>query len=447
MLENHPLRFRLVDEMHLRRMPALSPTICMLQTVRIVDAAERAAERAHVVAMPGVPTAAIVERPRDISGRADGGIEMTWERHSEASTTTVIAPSRAETPFTTDAGAALAWLEAAPGAVIRATKIAIVADEAAAETLLPSLDFRRDQLVSCRIGAMRIWSDFQLRDDGYGRLVVAGGDTPPPDLGRTIQRLQELGNYRNLALLGLPLAQSESASLTALEQRLDTITQRIAGASEGTEAALLDELCEVAAKAAAIDTGTGFRMSATRAYAQIVHDRLESLGATEIPGYQSLGDFTDRRMLPAIRTCASFVQRLEALSVRIERTTSLLRTRVDMAMQFSNAALLRSMDANAARQLKLQHLVEGLSVVAVSYYAFSLIAKLFPLVEHVSGVPEDRLQAALVLPVIILVAIYLRWRARIVTGGTGAAAELLGSLAGGDGTRVSQQLSPRHDPD
>ena len=410
----------------------------MTQTVRVLDPADRDAERAHIMAMPGVAPAAMVDRPRDINGRANGGIEMTWERHSEASTTTVIAPSQAESPFTTDASAALAWLEAAPGAVIRATKIAIVADEAVAETLLPSLAFRRDQLVSCRVGATRIWSDFQLRDDGYGRLLVAGGETPPTDLGRTIQRVQELGNYRNLALLGLPLAQSESASLAALEQRLDTITQRIAGASEGTEAALLDELCEVAAKAAAIDTGTGFRMSATRAYAQIVQDRLESLGAIEIPGYQSLGDFTDRRMLPAIRTCASFVQRLEALSVRIERTTSLLRTRVDLAMQFSNAALLRSMDANAARQLKLQHLVEGLSVIAVSYYAFSLIAKLFPLVEQFFGVREDRLQAMLVLPVIVLVAIYLRWRARIITGETLAVAEPMREFAAEDGLRVDQ---------
>lgn len=346
---------------------------------------------------------------------------MTWERHSEASTTTVIAPSQDTSPFTTEAKAAVAWLEAAPGAVVRATKIAIVADEAVAETLLPSLAFRRDQLVSCRIGKTRIWSDFQLGADGYGRLLVAGGDTPPPDLGRTIQRLQELGNYRNLTLLGLPLAQSEGVLLTVLEQQLDSITQRIAGASAGTEAALLDELCEVSAKAAAIDTGTGFRMSATQAYAQIAHDRLTSLKTSEIAGFQSLNDFTERRMLPAVRTCASFVQRLEALSVRLERTTSLLRTRVDLAMQFSNVELLRSMDANAARQLKLQHLVEGLSVIAVSYYAFSLIAKIFPLIEEMSGVSENRLQAILVVPVILSVAVYLRWRARHVIVGTSSA--------------------------
>lgn len=384
----------------------------MTQIVRLVHAAKRDAEQAHIAAMPGVAPDTIVERHRDANGHATGDIEMMWERHSEASTTTVIAPSRSEAPFTTDAAAAVAWLEAAPGVVIRATKIAVVPDEAAAMAVLPLLAFRRDHLVSCWIGSTRIWSDFQLAADGYGRLLVAAGDVLPPDLGRTIQRLQELGNYRNKALLGLPLAQSESGQLTALEQQLDSITQRIAGASAGTEAALLDELCDVLAKAAAIDTGTGFRMSATQAYAQIAHDRLESLHTREIASYQSLADFTDRRMLPAIRTCASFVQRLEVLSVRIERTTSLLRTRVDMAMQTSNVELLRSMDANAARQLKLRHLVEGLSVIAVSYYAFSLIAKLFPVLEELTGVSDIWLQAICVVPVIILVGLYLRWRSR-----------------------------------
>lgn len=418
MLDNHPLRLRLTDEMHLRRMPALLPSICMTQTVRMVTPAERDAERAHILAMPGVAAGTLADRPRDANGHAPGGIEMTWERHSEATTTTVIAPAVADEPFATAAAAkaAVEWLEAAPGAVIRATRIAIVADEQAAEAELPSLAFQLDQLVSCRIGATRIWSDFRLGQDGYGRLLVSAGGVLPADLGRTIQRLQELGNYRNLALLGLPLAQAEGVDLSALEQQLGRITQQITGASQGIEAALLDELCEVSAKAAAIATRTSFRMSATQAYAQIAQDRLDALAMTQIVGYQSLGDFTDRRMLPAIRTCASFEQRLEALSVRIERTSSLLRTRVDLATQASNVMLLRSMDSNAARQLKLQHLVEGLSVIAVSYYAFSLIAEAFPFLEKFIGIGEPELRAAAILPVVLLVATYLRLRSRRLIG-------------------------------
>ena len=106
---------------------------------------------------------------------------------------------------------------------------------------------------------------------------------------------------------------------------------------------------------------------------------------------------------------------MEKLSIRIERATSLLRTRVDITTQASTAELLRSMDANAARQLKLQHLVEGLSVVAVSYYAFSLFAKALPLLSDGIGVPVKSLEALSVLPIIVIVAVYLRWRMRAAT--------------------------------
>src|SRR3546814_12297309 len=100
-------------------------------------------------------------------------------------------------------------------------------------------------------------------------------------------------------------------------------------------------------------------MSATAAYAQIAQDRLASLECTDVAGFQSLAEFTDRRLLPAVRTCASFVRRLETLTVRIERATSLLRTRVDLAMQAQNVDLLRALDANDARTITLQKLVRG----------------------------------------------------------------------------------------
>lgn len=415
-LKSHPLRDRIVSEMHMRRIPPLAAPVTMTQTVRLLAPEDRDAERAHIGAMPGVASEALGIRDRDAAGRGADGVELLWERHSEASTTTIIAPSHERAPFVASAAAdaALAWLEAAPGRVIRATRIAIVADEPAALAVLPGLGFSPSELVSCRLGGARLWSDFHLHADGYGRLLIAAGDVAPADLGRLVQRIQELGNYRNLALIGLPLVQSESGKLAALEDALAAIAARMA--EPGEAAALLDELCDLSASVTAITTATGFRMSATAAYAQIAQDRLASLHCADVPGFQSLEDFTDRRLLPAVRTCASFVQRLETLSVRIERATSLLRTRVDLAMQAQNVELLRSMDANAARQLRLQHLVEGLSVVAVSYYALALLAHFFPVIARWTGMPEARIGAIAVVPVIILVALFLRWRTRDATG-------------------------------
>jgi uncharacterized membrane-anchored protein len=100
---------------------------------------------------------------------------------------------------------------------------------------------------------------------------------------------------------------------------------------------------------------------------------LEQLTPRSLPAFQSLTDFTERRMLPALRTCASFTQRLDTLSARIEQASNLLRTRVDLQLQDQNASMLASMDKSTTRQVELQHLVEGLSSIAMTYYAIGLI--------------------------------------------------------------------------
>ena len=67
---------------------------------------------------------------------------------------------------------------------------------------------------------------------------------------------------------------------------------------------------------------------------------------------------------------------------RAMRAGELLRTRVDVERSAQNQALLESMDRRADMQVRLQKTVEGLSVVAISYYAVSLVGYLvYPLAE------------------------------------------------------------------
>ena len=70
----------------------------------------------------------------------------------------------------------------------------------------------------------------------------------------------------------------------------------------------------------------------TRAYAQISTERLQGLGIGRTPGFQTLADFTERRLVPALRTCESFSLRLDDLSQRAAWTSELLRTRIEVAL-------------------------------------------------------------------------------------------------------------------
>ena len=405
MLKNHPLRHQVISEMHLRQMPPLAAPCEVMQVVRIVTPEQRAAEQEALLRLTGedLPIA------RHRSGDFDGNCRWLWERHSEATTLTFIAHGKraaGQSPFGADA---LALLEALPGDVIRAVQLHIVQNERAAGQKLKTLALNEAEIVSCHLHDARLWSDFRIHEaDGYGHLVLAANGMHPADLGRMVQRLQELGNYRNMALLGLPLAQEEGARLNKLEQALTHLTSQ--SRADDDDRVTLEQLMQLAAEAAALRSHTAYRMSATAAYGQIVQDRLEQLEPRSLPAFQSLTDFTERRMLPALRTCASFTQRLDTLSDRIEQASNLLRTRVDLQLQDQNTAMLASMDKSTTRQVELQHLVEGLSSIAMTYYAIGLIGFLLKGASHYWPVSVEFGMALAVLPVFLAIRWFVQRR-------------------------------------
>ncbi|WP_409194132.1 DUF3422 family protein, partial [Accumulibacter sp.] len=65
---------------------------------------------------------------------------------------------------------------------------------------------------------------------------------------------------------------------------------------------------------------------------------------------QTLREFIDRRLLPALQTCAWAARRQQALSERISRVSNLLRTRVEIETQQSSAGLLEAMNRRQTAQ-------------------------------------------------------------------------------------------------
>ena len=53
--------------------------------------------------------------------------------------------------------------------------------------------------------------------------------------------------------------------------------------------------------------------------------------------------------------------------------SSLIRTRIETTLSQQSTDLLRSMNQRTQMQLRLQQTVEGLSVLAISYYAIGII--------------------------------------------------------------------------
>lgn len=397
-MREHELRRQVVSEMHLRRWPELQVPGTVLQWVLMVEREEREEEAAYL--NPVMPEPHDNPGGAHRSGRFSENVDAAWERHSEGSSLVLFGKGR-----DADLSEATAWALGTPGRIVRATRIELVKDERAAKRLLPQMDFLPEETVSCIIGGKaRIWGDFRLKEDGFGHLLIAANGMEPRDITRTVQRLQELGNYRNKALLGLPVAQEHWPRLDAIEAELARLADRLCVQS-GRDDDLMAELSALSLELTTVATMTGYRMSATRAYAQLVQERLEELQVQAIDGFASLNTFTKRRFQPAVRFCEALVVREQQLSERAGRLGSLLRARIDTRIENQNAELMRSMDRSSRLQLRLQQLVEGLSVVALSYYLLGLVKWGL---EGLDGIDVDRTLALLVIPTVLVMFIGVR---------------------------------------
>ena len=222
-------------------------------------------------------------------------------------------------------------------------------------------------------GAAWVFTDF-LFEDGFSRFLVIDVSLTRRQAGRTVQRLVEIETYRLMALLAFPVAKEVGRLLGASEQRLADLMDRT-GSARNTEdeRSVLADLTTMAAEVEHSVARTTFRFGAARAYHSLVMQRIAELRERRIIGLPTFHEFMERRLLPAMNTCETMARRQEDLSSRVARNSQLLRTRVEVELERQNQELLGQMNRRAKLQLHLQQTVEGLSVVAITYYASQLV--------------------------------------------------------------------------
>jgi uncharacterized membrane-anchored protein len=250
-------------------------------------------------------------------------------------------------------------------------------------------------------GAAVIAGDFRIDPAGNMRFAVfVTPGTGARRIGRIVQRLCEIETYRAMSMLGLMRARSMSTRLNGIDPKLSGLVSSLDSAAQSPEATL-HELLAISAELESLAVQVSFRFGATAAYEAIVNQRVEVLREERIQGRQTFGEFMMRRYDPAMRTGKSAEARLRSRAERAQRAAELLRTRVDVERSAQNQKLLESMDKRADLQLRLQRTVEGLSVVAISYYAVNLATYvLYPLTEQMHW--SKGMATAVATPVVVL---------------------------------------------
>ena len=270
------------------------------------------------------------------------------------------------------------WLASLHGKIIVASHVALGSggdddgDEIRAQ-------FTGKSLVGSNVGGgAQIWTDFLIQPDGFSRFIVRDLNLRELQAGRLVGRLLEIETYRMMALLGLPQAEATQPALNGIENELAELTATLVqgehqASGPHEEQSLLHQITSLAARLERLSVSNSYRFAAAQAYFSLVQARIQELREVRIEGIPTLAEFMGRRLAPAMHTCTSVAQRQETLAKRIARSNDLLRTRVGIEQEGQNRKILQSLDTRAAQQLRLQQAVEGLSVVAISYYTLGLV--------------------------------------------------------------------------
>lgn len=413
----HPDRSAAIGEIHSRPHPLLSAPRTLVQLAfsteggAVVDAAVIAELcRKHGLSAP--------ERTaRHCTFRLANG-NLYWERHSEFSTYLWDAPPSGSqgwkegSPF--DAGFN------PPGTVMSGVCLEILPLDR--NDPLPPLGLDQESLCHALVedGNAEILTDFRQDADGLTRIFVIDRGLNESRRGALAQRLIEIENYRVFCMLGLSRAQSLSGELRRLEADLAQLTSEIRQCGRHESERLLERLTDLAAELEAQAASSLFRFGASRAYYEIVLERLDALREVSIEGAATWSQFLARRVAPAMRTCRSVEERQANLSRKVSRTTQLLRTWVDVEVERQNRDLLASMNDRARQQLRLQQTVEGLSVAAISYYVIGLMGYLLEGLPPLLGANLPKATVGLAVPVVILVIWLLVRRIRQSHGDGGS---------------------------
>lgn len=369
----HPDRRAIMAEVHARPVEILDGVARVRRLVFIIPSRPGAMEAsfdrfAAYCATAGHPPPAPGTRQH---GFVTAERQVTWEFHTEFVTITWRAALTDKENWPDDIGmAALGEAELLGG-----SRIDVIADTTMPQRLVPGFQLNSLCVVDVEDAAAQVATDFVPDADGYTRFEFAAGGLTPLRRSIIVRRLLEIDTYRATALLGLPVARQASPELRAIEAQLTTVVEALPGATstEAVQAALI-ALHTLSVQSGQLSERLDYRFAASHAYGEILRARLDGLHEGATTQGSSLSRYIANRVEPALATCTAIEKRIKVLADKVERAIGLLDVRIGLDLQVQNKSVLDTIARTAQSQFQLQATVEGLSVIAISYYLLGVIS-------------------------------------------------------------------------
>jgi len=305
-------------------------------------------------------------------------VVLTWERHTEFITLTwdCVRTNNSHEKLWVLADQHIKGLMSDSHALISAVHINLIKGKGADKK--PDLKgYDANSICMSKVKDERALVIVDFRQDEFGstKYTLHNNGLDAKNCGILVRRLLEIETYRVMSLYGFERLKTVLPKIASIEKQLVHLTGQMNDKTDlDTTRKTLDKITDIAADLANLSASSQYRFSATRAYYSLVNARLKRLNEQGIPNYSKIEEFLAKRLAPAMRTCENIEDRIKNAGDKLDRSTGLLRTKVEIQMQIQSHEVLDSMNKRALMQYRLQTTVEGLSIAAVSYYVVGLLS-------------------------------------------------------------------------
>ncbi len=228
-------------------------------------------------------------------------------------------------------------------------------------------------------------------------------------LAQLVDTFANLENYYHLILLPFPEFSLAVDQIHDFEQRhlkqRQLITTQLNKATSETLLDWVTVLTEDFMNVSRLAEAMRYKLSAAAPYDAIVRANLQTLQERPLAPFRPLSSYVLSRISGVAGGYHQFLRRIDALQSDFEATIAVIRTRVDFLLQDQNVNLLTSVDKTTKSQAILQHTVEGLSVIVISYYLSGLANYIFKAIQGLGWIGDADFATALFVPVSIVISV------------------------------------------
>ncbi len=229
-------------------------------------------------------------------------------------------------------------------------------------------------------------------------------------LARTVDTLVAIENYTHLILLPLQVFAHSVDQVHQFEQRhlyqRGLITMEIEGSTPEKLQHWLTVLTQDFMKVSRLAESMRFKLSASVPYDRIIRSNVALLQEQGIDGCRQISEYVDGKTIGVADGYQQLVKRINALVHDFQGSIAVIRTKVELQLQDQNLALqdqnlklLQSVDKTTRSQAILQHTVEGLSVIVLSYYLSGLGSYVFKAMEKLGWISSASLASGVFVPI------------------------------------------------